>query len=260
VFRAQLLPSAWWATIGEVAAMVVVVLLFALSREGAWHEKWLQSRHLAEQLRVAFFTRLAGVDRPESHVRPVTALPFYRGPDTWVFTVVDRVLAACPPSAPERDDWEPVRTFLATKWIEDQRRYHDLNAARRHQAAHRAHALGLWFFGGTLVAATLHLLHVGIHLPTWLGPTIDAVIVACAIALPAWGAALHASNALLERDRIAARSRQMARFLGEIATSMRGARRRQEFTAAVERARDVMLTETHEWLVSLSFRGPVLPA
>ena len=33
-----------------------------------------------------------------------------------------------------------------------------------------------------------------------------------------------------------------------------------DFLEEVSRIRDVMLAETHEWLVSLRFRGPVLPA
>jgi hypothetical protein len=263
VGQALFLPSARWPIVLEIIAMLLVVLLLGLSREGAWHEKWLQSRHLAEQLRVAFFSHLAGVHTVACHVRPVSTLPFYRGPDTWVFAVVDRVLGACPRLSPPADDWPSTLAFLATKWIAAQQHYHEENHARRHRDAHRTHVAGLWFFGGTLVAATLHVLDVAHHVPAGGGLTpgaIDAVLVACAVALPAWGAASHAINALLERDRIAARSRQMARVLGEIATGMSVARDREEFRAQAERARDVMLTETHEWLVSLSFRGPVLPA
>ncbi len=263
VLQVLFLPAARWPIIGEIAIMIGVVVLLGLSLEGAWREKWLQARHLAEQLRIAFFSSIAGVHSPASHVRPANALPFYRGPDTWVFATVDRVAAACPHLSAGPDNWESVRAFLSTKWVAAQHCYHQSNAARRYRGAHRTHVAGLWLFGGTLVAATLHLLDAGHRVaPRWgsAPESIDALAVACAIALPAWGAASHAVNALLERERIAARSRQMARVLGEIGTRMNGTQRREEFLAEVERARDVMLTETHEWLVSLSFRGPVLPA
>jgi hypothetical protein len=88
---------------------------------------------------------------------------------------------------------------------------------------------------------------------------VALTISALAISLPAWGAAVHAINTLLERERIAERSAQMSTVLFEIAGRMERTTALVDLQNEVRRARDILLAENQEWLASLRFRPPVLP-
>ena len=77
--------------------------------------------------------------------------------------------------------------------------------------------------------------------------------------MPAWGAAVHAINTISENERIAERSRQMAQILTSIALRAEQATTIEELRVEIQRVEEVMLAESHDWWVTLSFRNLVLP-
>jgi hypothetical protein len=150
---------------------------------------------------------------------------------------------------------------VVSGWIAEQADYHAGNARRKHAAARRAHVAGLTLFALAFLLAVLHGLGVG-HGATgeWAGRPLLGLALAClAVVLPAWGATVYAIDTLLERERIAARSRRMATVLKALAGRAAQAPSLGELREAVARAEEVMATEVHEWAVSLSFRDLVLP-
>jgi hypothetical protein len=81
-----------------------------------------------------------------------------------------------------------------------------------------------------------------------------------AVILPAWGAATHAIASLLDYERIAKRSERMSVVLNEIADHVSKAGDIETLAHYVRQAEEIMASENHEWLASLSFRKLVLPA
>jgi hypothetical protein len=244
----------------EITAMVLALIFLLISRTEAWHEKWLHNRHLAERIRMAMFTSLVNLSRTPAS--PHTALPFYPGPEGWVIDAVEYVVNTGKPAARPDPPLEPVKKFVVEAWIADQAKYHANNARKKKTAAHRARQDGIILYGITLLMAVLHLAKFG-HRPEGspyasVGEIVGLGIAGLAIALPAWGAAAHAVNVLLESERIAARSRRMAPVLSTIAQRASQAASIDALRDAVAKAEEVMAAENHEWWVSLSFRELVL--
>jgi hypothetical protein len=246
-------PEHPWTISVEIAAMVAVFVVWLSGRQRAWHEKWLRDRHLAERLRMALFTTLV---QPSTHHRHRDdPLPFYRGPQQWLTHTVDALVrvASC---ATSPLPLEPLKQFVIQAWLADQQAFHAKNAIRKTHRAHRRHQLGFVLFGATLVMAVLHLLgvghQIGEELPRWLRPGLWITFLA--LVLPVWAGAIHALTAQMELERVAERSRRMARALEWL--SHRAARVQTPDTLAevLHETAELMLVENHEWWVLLSFQ------
>jgi hypothetical protein len=125
-----------------------------------------------------------------------------------------------------------------------------------------AHRAGVAFFCLTMLMALLHLLGIGhaSHGEHGGSGFLGQLITALAIVLPAWGGTIHSINMLLERERLAIRSAQMAKVLKQLVHRVEEASTPEAFAAVIGQTEELMLMENHEWWVSLSFRPPILPA
>jgi len=251
----------------EVAAMIAVLVLWTAGRYAKWHQKWLHDRYLAERLRTSVFTTLtetepaAETNHSEDNgaVPRDNPLPFYRGPRHWLTNVAEAMSHAAASSVPHLPFAE-LKAFLTDAWIEDQRQFHAHNAKKKHRSAARRHSLGLGLFTATLVLALIHFLMENsfrsIDLPKWLRDVITLLTVV----LPVCAGAIHATTAQLELERIAERSRRMARVLGGIAHRMRYVNGPEDLRKTAIEAANRMKVETHEWWVLLSFQDVRLQA
>lgn len=247
-----LFPSMLWLIGLEILAMLAVLALWLGSRRGAWHEKWLHDRFLAEQLRAAMFTVVIGAARQGE--APDARLAFYRGPKDWL-TRTGAALAERARTAVSPLPLEPMRRLLVDGWLRDQERFHERNAERKAHQAHRRHQLGLALFGGTLLMATLHFFHVAdldIGGRPWLNPSLW--ITFFALVFPVWAGVVHAITTQLELERVAERSWRMATTLAGLADRMERALTPEELAEGAREASALMLGETHEWWVLLSFQ------
>ncbi len=244
-------PAQTWLSLIEIAAMTAVFGLWRGSRRGAWHEKWLHDRFLAEQLRAAMFVVLADARQPASDDR---TLEFYRGPKHWLSQVVTS-LAAAARQRLSPIPLDPLRRLLVDGWLRDQQAFHERNAHRKAHQAHRRHQLGFALFGGTLLMATLHFLHVG-DMDTagrpWLNPAVWITFLA--LVFPVWAGVVHAITTQLELERVAERSTRMATTLAGLADRMERALTQDELAETARETSAVMLGETHDWWVLLSFQ------
>ena len=235
----------------EIVAMLLAFGLWQWGRREAWHEKWLHDRYLAERLRAAMFTPLVGAQ--STHAKPNDPLPFYRGPRHWLAQAAEGLTrSVAVPALP----FVPLRVFIVSQWLEDQRSHHAKGAALKARSAHRRHLLGFGLFGVTFLMAGLHLAGVG-HphgMPDegWL--RIDLWISFLAIVLPAWAGAVHAASSQLELERLAQRSEQMARALERLVHRAQRATSLEELREVCRYSADLMADENHEWWVLLSFQ------
>lgn len=255
-------PKHLWIILFELLAMGTAVGLWTWCRRGAWHEKWIHDRYLAERLRMTAFSLL--LDQSDDTVTPApgNTLAFYSGPQHWLLLAVRTVVERTRSVPHTTAEFKAVRQFLIEAWLEDQQQYHTRNGSRKHAAAHRGHRTGMVLFLLTLVMALLHFLGVGHddhhHAATDL-QRVDVWITFFAIVLPAWGAAIHAITNQLELERIAARSQRMSALLSIVIERARKAESLEELREVVSEGQRVMGTENHEWWILLSFRQPILP-
>jgi hypothetical protein len=242
----------------EVAAMVAVFFCWVFDRGFKWHQKWLHDRYLAERLRTALFTTVAGI-RPDTGVGG-NPLPFYRGPRHWLNDIVDDLRSKgvdtlCPVP------FEPLKKFLTTSWLAEQRGFHERNARRRHKSARRRHTLGAVLFGGTLLLAVIHYLHASPSAETakpWLSGHVWTTFGA--LLLPVWAGTIHAVTSQLELERIAERSRRMKRVLSRVGHRMQYVHDENHLRNVAEETAELMKVENHEWWVLLSFQDVRLQA
>lgn len=258
ILQLLFLPDETWIIGFEVLALLVILALLEIGRDDAWHDKWLQDRHLAERLRTSMFMVLVDYAEPKRVRSMRRFLPFYNAVGAWVGHVAMRLRREASKHRCEVDQVEPLREFVLQAWIDEQIQHHRSSIERHRGLSRRAHKTGLVLFLVTLVAASLHTMGVGhvesVHeLSAWV--VFGFVLIALSIALPAWGVAVHAINSMLDRDRMAARADSMCRILRyEIARDIEQADSIEALRDAVEQAGDLLLRENYEWLTSLAFQ------
>ena len=257
VLQVLFLPHHPGYIVFEVLALLVILVLLTVGRSEAWHEKWLQDRHLAERLRIALFVAAVDVSDPDRRMSLEPLVDYYGKIGGWTDNVVTRLTHQASQFRCDVGGLAPLRDFVSKAWIEDQIEFHRGASARHERERHAAHGIGLVLFLITFVAASLHALGIG-HaedltvLTAWVG--LGFALAAFSIALPAWGVAVHAIDAMLDRERMAARSAGMARILQlEVRRDIEEATSFESLREAVGRAASLMSRENYEWLTALAF-------
>ncbi len=233
----------------EIGMMLAALVLIAISRRCRWQNRWLESRHLAERLRVAMFVSLIP-DFQRVLPDPAEMQKHYRGPEPEILRSVSAALAHAELQASRCTDLHLLRNYLAKGWILDQAHYHEKAAKRRHHSAHIYEYALILFFGLTLLSAILHLLHANVY----------EIPILLSISLPAWAAAIHGINDLLDHERIAERSHNMAKVLETLAHRMETADSLDAIRKTAGEAEWIVMSENLEWLVSSSFHKPPVVA
>ncbi len=184
-------PTATWLIIFEVLALLFILALLGISRNEAWHGKWLRDRLLAEQVRIAIFTALATC-KSAGYTQMHDLLPFYHVPDSWVSDALQRIVRDMGCTSPLPGDFESLKRFVLDAWISAQATWHETNHSKKECAARTARTTGLFLFCITLVAAAWHFLAGGRHTahePAAIASPwhwLALVAMALAIVLPAW--------------------------------------------------------------------------
>lgn len=273
---ASLLSLVWehaiFTSVGEIALIIVILLLTVRSTEGGawqkqfphsfhgwlsrhrgWHGKWLDCRLLAEYLRQMRF--LWPLGRPGQNADVAAHHGDGDPRNTWVnwmFQAIIRNVGLCGASW-DRGALEGQQALLKASLLE-QVNYHEDTAKRYHHVHHRLHVTGIVLFSVTIVICLLHLFHVV--------PQINRYLTLSSALLPAFGAALAGILSQGEFHRIEIRSKQMAAKLREIHESL------QQMTEpsylalgqiSDEMAR-TMLSELVEWRIGFLRKPPSLPS
>lgn len=191
------------ATAFAMIELGVLGLIFALTIWGnrsRHHRKWVDYRHLAEQIRhLAFLWPLGGAAGfARMPLRPSVDDPrvawtgwYYRAVVRQLGFAVDRVDAA---------HLEACRATLRDREIPDQRRYHDDGAAAFRHLHHVVHLRTEWLFFAALVVSVAHLLGGAELVAGWFGAEatradraelLGAWLTVVSVFLPARAAALH---------------------------------------------------------------------
>lgn len=203
---------------GEFAAIIVVILLTWQANDLHYHQRWIEYRHLAEQIRPLRYLFALGLTLPpddSSHY-----LDRERGKGGWSIWLAHRVerRLGVPNVVVTPAYLRAVRAFASHAILKEQIEYHHDNVGKLAKVEHRLHRLGEWLFGLTLLGCGLELLLYfavlrsceGCHWEISHGLTFVTGL------LPAFGAAVLGVRNVGEFTRLEMRSRAMGEALGHI--------------------------------------------
>jgi hypothetical protein len=215
----------------EVAQIVVIVMLLAVSALRGWHRKWIDYRFLAERLRAAMFLFVAGIP-----CDPPALAGQRRASDEWTIRAFGWIASMCPvPSSVEAID--PVKNFVLDAWIEDQRKFYE-GKCHLHEFRHKwLEIAGYAVFGLTAVAAILH------------ANVRSNFLASFAIILPAVGASLAGIRTFREHLRNSKRYESMAEYLKRVVAEIKKESDAKHLQSILLEANEMMMREHTEWRV-----------
>jgi hypothetical protein len=272
VLQSQFFPHVHWVFGIELLLMSAALVLVMLGRR--WHERWILTRYLTEQLRMAKCACILDLPTSNGHgAAPDTPrvdkrLPFYAGPRGWIASIVSSIAAGFRAATSELEKpFADIQRFVLSDLLLYQRNWHERNS-RRKSVPHRSlRAAVLALFFATLLVALLHVLEWGA--PAATGAAESALerssvlgywLTFAAIFFPALGGALHAIDKQMELERVATRSEGMASLLGRYVEYARDARDIDELRRITLEATRVIDIENYEWWALLSFAPPEIAA
>lgn len=239
-----------------ILATSSVIVLLANHRRT--HRRWLESRFLAERLRVAAFVAACGLEASSVSIPPQSVGK--PRPGAWVEMVFAEIWDRMPAmTGCAEDACEVASSFIKEAWVGDQIKYHEGKAARSERLSRRMELGGLVVFGLALTAPILHLVLfkplglleevVGHGGEEFLG----ALLTAGALVLPAVGAALGGIRTHREYSRLAKRSEDMVAVLQNLYDSFERVRTPKQLETVARETEELMLSEVQDWLSLTAF-------
>jgi hypothetical protein len=232
------ISPAWWV-VGEAAVLILILRgFYQHAVKGRYHDRWIDYRSLAEQLRQLTFLWLLGQPPrgPHLHGEAEGEAPQLAWVD-WYVQAAAREAGVFPGVlTPAR--LLTVRQVLADQFIRHQCAYHDRTARRAGTVYRRLHKFAFWVFVAALGLAVVDLVVFALPsvlapvarvgpwlawadraaasiapLPGWLGLAIGTF----AIILPAIGASVHGFVSQGDFRNLSHRSHRMCETLGTLA-------------------------------------------
>jgi hypothetical protein len=254
------------ASAAEVFTILAILFLTVFGNRRRWHERWIDYRLLAEQLRQQRFLMALGRVLPSA-----PGVPAYVSDDDpsnswiqWHFRAIVRE-AGLVDARFDHTYLSAACFFLKTEGVDKQVDYHTTNAERLERADKFLHRAGYILFGLAAVAGTLHLLNYGLHFFDHDGQ-VALYLTLITVVGPSFGAALTAIRFQSELERVIKRSRAMQGQLEQIAEELekcRSPNAKPSSSALGEiatRGAQLMTSEVLDWRTVFLERPLGLPA
>jgi len=113
----------------EFLCLAVIIGCVTWTHHRRSHQKWIESRFLAERLRSAFFLAGCGLEASAIETPPYFG-PAHRS-DDWMVRVFQEIWNRLPPLPPPGRPCEGCREFVKKRWVEDQAEFHRARPRRR---------------------------------------------------------------------------------------------------------------------------------
>jgi hypothetical protein len=259
--------------VAEVLILASIIRLYQTAVTRRYHDRWIDYRSLAEELRQLAF--LWPLGRPLPVIELLGETEGEASQFAWVgwyVRAVVRDLGLCPGTwTPEH--LEKLRDMLATRFIGSQVDYHRRTAERFERVGSRLERLTIWTFVCALVIGLLHVTVFGAYAPinrmlydygspvigarAW--QTVGIIGAILAIFLPALGAAVHGFLSQGDFRNLAHRSQRMCEHLAPLATEVKETPLHFDALGiAAEKAAAVMRDEVVYWRVFVRLKPPAL--
>jgi hypothetical protein len=201
-FSALVSEAKWLFVLAEIITIALLLVNTWLAERRQWHSRWLESREVAELLRVSILLRQVGIGRG------VVA----SDSSNWSKRYVCALERSTPPLSIDLSNIETIAAGIEAE-IESQSSWNKTSAHRMHTAAHRIEK-----FGEVLFIAVLGLA-VG-WLILWLANPYAAKslkywLTAFTAGLPALATASYGIRIILDFEGIAGRAHRLGQTLHE---------------------------------------------
>lgn len=241
----------------ELCLILGMLVNTSVGKRHRWHEKWLDYRLLAEQLRVARYFSLIGANSLKQHRWQSS---FHRAQHiSWVNWYLSAVTRSV--SMPEGQLGFSCTGYFGQELItqlNEQIAYHHHTASKAHKAEHRLHIFGEVCLYGTLLACLAYL-GVAIYAGT-VSYAVATWVTFITALLPAFGAASYGLRAHGDYEGIAKRSEFTAVQLTDIAERL--VQTEHDLVSLLtlsEQVRLVKSAELRDWRVTFERKPLAVP-
>jgi hypothetical protein len=237
----------WLFVVAEVATILLLLGNTWYAGRARWQERWLESRELAEMLRVCLMLRDVGIGRGMANSRG-------RG---WTSSYALAMARSSRLATVDLSDPEAAAKQLVSE-IAGQAAWNEATAKKMHQAGHRLGRIGEALFGLVLAAAIgwLILLLVDADAAERLKYALTAVTAG----LPAVATASYGIRIILDFEGVATRASRMASALRAVLSDWQASppssASLQDFA---RRAAEVMLGDVAAWRLLAEGRRLAIP-
>ena len=237
----------WLFVVAEVATILLLLTNTWHAGRRHWQARWLESREVAEMLRVCLMLRKAGVGRSLATGETL-------GWNAWYVLALAR---ASPLQTADLSEIEVASRSLVDE-VSGQAMWNEATAHRMHSTGHRIERIGEMLFV-TVLAAAIGWLVLRVIEPH-AAHDLKYALTAVTAGLPAIATASYGIRVILDFSGISERSRRMAAALRASLAAWNqtppSAASLQEFT---RRAADIMLGDVAAWRLLAEGRRLTIP-
>ena len=254
------------ASAAEVLTILAILFFTVFGNRKRWHERWIDYRLLAEQLRQQRFLMALGRVLPSA-----PGVPAYVSDDDpnnswvqWHFRAIVREVGLIDAHF-DHNYLTAACSLLKIEGVDGQVSYHTTNAERLERADKFLHRAGYVLFSLAAIAGTLHLLNYVLHTFDHDGQ-LALYLTLITVVGPSFGAALTAIRFQGEFERVIKRSHAMKGQLQQISEELekcRSATAKPLSNALSEiatRGAQLMISEVLDWRTVFLERPLGLPA
>ena len=246
--------------LAELTTIGLLYLNTQSGRNGEWHRRWLQYRHLAESLRPLIYLKRTGI------ISTPFRTDIVRGPmgretgadwTHWYAAAIWRQMDS-PRGVLDHDLIRELSEAVVREQIAPQANYHHTNAKRMHKLDHRLHEIGNFLMGAVIASCVLYVAGYFV-LHEWVVGMTNIFIVLTA-GLPAIGAAVFGLRGHGEHLLTASRSKQTALSLEKNAARLVKTTRLEPVASELQSTAAIMLADLNEWTLAYRERALEVPA
>lgn len=236
----------WLFVLLEVVTILLLMVNTIVGRRQNWQDRWLESREVAELLRVTSIQRQLAIGR-------MSGIADKR----WSGRYVTAFLRAAPPLSIDLSDPQSAGDAAIAE-VRRQAEWNAFTARRMHCVAHRIERFGEVLFGIVLLAAVIWL---GLHaMVPDVATALKYPLTALSAGLPAVATASYGIRVIIDFEGIAERSQRIAggltSLLGRLESSPMTAEALQGFARA---ATATMLADVASWRLLAEGRRLAIP-
>lgn len=237
----------WAFVLAEIVTILSLLLNTLRAERLRWQERWLESRQVAELLRVGKLLRSVGIGRGIADVGA-------GGSNGWYASAVAR---SCPMESVDLADTAEAAEFLIEE-VRGQAGWNEATSHRMHLASHRIEKFGEVLFVAVLLSAVAWLA-LYVFAPE-TASHLKYQLTAITAGLPAIATASYGIRVILDFEGISNRSNHIALSLNALLANWEASRRNsaalQDFA---QRAADVMLGDVAAWRLLAEGRRLTIP-
>ena len=237
----------WFFVVAEILTIILLLVNAMSASRQRWQERWLESRQVAELLRVCSMLRSVGIGRG-------IADPSEGGSNGWYASAIAR---SCPIDTIDLADPMSAAQPLIEE-VRDQAGWNETTSHRMHLASHRIERFGEVLFATVLASCSGWL--VLYFVAPEIAEKFKYALTTITAGLPAVATASYGIRIILDFEGIAGRTSQIANGLSSLLAHWEaGPKTSIKLQEFARRAADIMLSDVAAWRLLAEGRRLTIP-